>query len=73
VQSHGVLEKLNAGKSVRVNEMADLIDCHPNTLWKAIRDGEVRSVRIGRMISIPNPEARRLAGLDIEPRSPLAA
>ncbi|HEV2542944.1 MAG TPA: hypothetical protein VGU70_09335 [Methylobacterium sp.] len=53
--------------------MADLIDCHPNTLWKAIRDGEVRSVRIGRMISIPNPEARRLAGLDIEPRSPLAA
>lgn len=57
-------ERLKAGKNVPVRPMADAIGIHPNTLWKAIREGQVRAVRVGRAVSIPSAEGLRLLGID---------
>lgn len=63
------LDRLKAGKNVSVPAMADLVGCHPNTLWKAIREGEVEAIRVGRCVLIPAPVGLRLVGL----AEPLAA
>lgn len=57
------LERLRNGLNASVPGMADILGWHPNTVWKAIRDGKIAAVRAGRLISIPNYEGRRLAGL----------
>jgi len=61
-----VISRLKAGKNVPVRPMAEAIGCHPNTLWKAIREGEVQSVKLGSCVFIPSPAGLKLLGLHNE-------
>ena len=46
----------------RVQELARAIRLHPITVYRLIADGEIRAVRIGHAIRIPDSEFRRLTG-----------
>ena len=63
----GLQKALAEGLPVRVRPLATAADVTPNTLYSAVRRGEIESVRIGGSIRIPAREARRLLGLDKEP------
>lgn len=51
-----------------VAEVAVLVGLGRSTLYDAVARGEVRSVRVGRRILIPESEVRRLLG-DVPPSS----
>ena len=57
-------QALAENRPVRVPPLAKRADVTPNTLYSAVRRGEVASVRIGRSVRIPAYEARRILGLD---------
>lgn len=44
----------------RVDELASLTGWPTSTLYSAIRRGDIRAVRIGKSITIPMSEVRRL-------------
>ena len=60
------LERIKQGKNVSVPALADLIGCSPNHLWKCIRDGEIESVKVGSLVTVPSRVAGPLAGLQPE-------
>lgn len=39
--------------AVDVKTAAELLDVHPETVRALIRDGKLRSVRVGRLVRIP--------------------
>ncbi|MCT1761248.1 helix-turn-helix domain-containing protein [Micrococcus luteus] len=38
---------------LRVNEVAEHLDCNPHLVYKLVRDGDLRAVRLGRLIRVP--------------------
>ena len=36
-----------------IDTWATIIGCHPQSLRRAVKDGAIRSVRLGRLIKIP--------------------
>lgn len=39
--------------ALSVVDVAVLLDCHPETVRRLIRRGELRAVRVGRLIRVP--------------------
>ena len=50
-------------KAYSVKESADLLNIHPQTVYKLVNKGDIRSVRVGRAIRIPLREIQRLNGM----------
>jgi excisionase family DNA binding protein len=38
-----------------VKDVAAALDCHPNTIRRAVKTGALYSVRVGRHVRIPRP------------------
>ena len=53
-----------------VEEAARRLGISPRTLWRRIRKGEIRSVKVGRRRLIPHKEVERLKGEAPRPSSP---
>jgi excisionase family DNA binding protein len=49
-----------------VEEVAELLGLHVNTVRRAVWRGDVRAVRIGRRVLIPRAEVERLLGQPLE-------
>jgi len=49
-----------------VEEVANLLGLHVNTVRRAVWRGHVRAVRIGRRVLIPRAEVERLLGQPVE-------
>lgn len=54
---------IETGRAVPVRPFARALSMSPVCVYSAIKRGEIRSIRIGDAIRIPNAEARRLLGL----------
>lgn len=52
------------GRSVKVTPLARTAGVTPGAIYSAVRDGEVKAVRIGKAVRIPAREAARLLGLE---------
>jgi len=50
--------------TLSVQEAAQALGIHKNTLQKLINQGSIRVVRLGRRVLIPTAELRRLLGED---------
>lgn len=61
--NEAVKAALANGGSVNVPDLASALGLSRNGLYLAVKRDEVKSVRIGRRIVIPAPEARRLLGV----------
>ena len=48
--------------SFSVDEIAGLVGVNPKTVRKGIQDGNIKAVRVGRVIRIPRTEVLRLLG-----------
>ena len=46
-------------KLFRVREVAKVIDTHPNTVRSMIRRGQLRAVRLGRILRVTGEERER--------------
>lgn len=46
--------------AARIGETARILDCSEYTVRKLIADGEIRTVRLGRLVRIPRTELVRL-------------
>jgi len=55
---------LAEGRSVKVPLLAQAAGVTPGAIYKAVRLGEVKAVRIGQAVRIPAHEARRLLCLE---------
>jgi len=53
-----------------VEEAARRLGISPRTLWRKIRKGEIRSVKVGRRRLIPHEEVKRLGGEAVSFPSP---
>ena len=63
-----LFDDIAENRSVRVGDLAKAMSMPKPTLYAAVNRGEIRAVRIGRAVSIPAAEARRLLGID-DPRA----
>jgi excisionase family DNA binding protein len=63
---NGLKQAIAEGRHVTVPLLAKCVGASPGALYAAIREGEVRAVRIGNAVRIPAHEARRLLGLETE-------
>lgn len=52
------------GRSVKVPALAKAAGVTPGALYAAVRENEVKAVRIGKAVRIPAREAARLLGLE---------
>ncbi len=57
-------QAISEGRSVKVAPLAKAAGVTPGALYAAVREGEVRAVRIGSAVRIPAREAARLLGLE---------
>jgi len=48
---------------VRIEEVAEILGVHYNTVWRLVKDGAIPSKRIGKAILIPK---KYLSELDID-------
>ncbi len=48
---------------VRIEEVAEILGVHYNTVWRLVKDGTIPSKRIGKAILIPK---KYLSELDID-------
>jgi hypothetical protein len=55
---------LDNGQNVKIPALAKALNRARNTLYEAAKRNEFKVVKIGRSISVPPHEARRLLGLD---------
>jgi len=46
-----------------VHQLAALMQCHPQTVYRRIWDGSIRTVRIGNRQRIPPSEVRRVRSM----------
>lgn len=46
---------------LRVQRVAEVLDVAPITIWRWIRAGKVRTIRLGKAVRIPESELRRIA------------
>jgi len=53
-------------RGVKIRHLATKLGVTPNTVYQAIKRGEVRALIIGRAKRVPPEEARRLLGLEQE-------
>ena len=53
-------------KAYSVKESADLLNIHPQTVYKLVNKGDIKSIRVGRAIRIPHKEIQRLNGITEE-------
>jgi excisionase family DNA binding protein len=56
----------NGKVAFSVEEVADLLGLHVNTVRRAVWRGDVRAARIGRRVLIPRAEVERLLGQPLE-------
>lgn len=47
-----------------IQETADLLDLHYETIYRAVRNGRIRAFRLGREWRIPRAEVERLLAGD---------
>lgn len=59
-----IRQAIEEGKGVRVRLVADALGVSPNTVYQAIKRGEVRALGIGRAKRVAPDEARRLLGIE---------
>lgn len=57
-------QSLAGNRHVKVSTLAKALNINLHSFYKAVRSGEVKSVRVGANIRIPAFEARRLLGLE---------
>lgn len=50
----------SSAQAVSVTDVAKKLDCHPQTIYNAIERGEIRVIRLGRIIRIPIAEVERI-------------
>lgn len=58
-----VLERIREGKPVNVRPLADEAGVSAPTLYRAIADGQIPVIRIGKRMTIPAHVARKLLQL----------
>ena len=49
---------------VDVHEAGRLLGVGKDTAYRAVREGEIPAIRVGKKIRVPVAELRRMAGLD---------
>ena len=45
-----------------VDEAAAVLKVSPSTVWKSIKCGDIRSIRLGSRVLVPRSEIERLVG-----------
>jgi excisionase family DNA binding protein len=55
------------GRSGTPHELAELLNLSPNTVYRLIKAGQIRAVRVGQQFRIPAAEIDRLTGGDEHP------
>lgn len=68
-----ILSRAKDGANVPVPPLAQAVGMSRGGLYRAIANGEVASVRIGRAVFVPAHEVRRLLGIKPEPEPQLIA
>lgn len=49
---------------ITVEETAELLGMGRNVTYRAVAEGQIPSIRVGKLIRVPTAAIRRLAGLD---------
>lgn len=58
-----VRNEVAEGRAVRVRPLAREINVPPSTLYGQIAKGQIKAIPIGRVLTIPPDEGRRLLGM----------
>ncbi len=58
-----VVAEVRAGRSIRPRQLARQVNVPAATIYAKIERGEIKAIRLGRVLTIPPEAAARLLGL----------
>jgi excisionase family DNA binding protein len=64
IMKKDAISRLLGQPTIRVDDLAEILDCGRDAAYEKVRSGEVASIRVGRCIRIPTAPLKRLLGMD---------
>lgn len=59
------IDKLLKQPTITVEQLAVVLDCGRDVAYSKVRAGEIKSIRLGRLIRVPTAPLRRLLGMEV--------